>query len=148
MEYGDLYIIPNDELMVQKCFYKKVVSSHLVGIKEFVEQNQLEYEFKEDDSQEAPCILASDGHLVIKTIDSVGFLVCYLPEYVTDNQIMWVYENSNLFKKYSRFGCFQIKKLDNSYETEKIHGVDDIIQQINRNNILYHRKKQECGIKR
>ena len=148
MEYGDLYVIPNDELTMQKCFYKKAVSDNSVGIKEFIEQNQLYYQFKEDDSKEVPCILASDGHLVIKTVDSVGFLLCYLPEYMTDNQIMWVYENNDLFKKYSMFCCFQIKKIDNSYEMEKINKVDDIIRQMNLNNIKYHRKMQESGIKR
>lgn len=140
MEYGDLYIISGVNRPVDY-FHKKVSFGHFEGIKEFVNINQLEYSFRDDDYQEAPCILSLDGYLVIKTIESAGVLICYLPEYVTDEQNMWLFEHSDLFRKFSIVAGYQIKQDGDTYKVQKVHGMNEIMQQLNRGNVLYHQMK-------
>lgn len=140
MEYGLLYIIPDENQILGECFFRKVSSNHLSGMQEFIEKYQLNYQFSNEDYQNAPCILAKDGHMIVKTVDNAGILVMYLPEFVTDNQCMWIYENKSLLQKYSMVGAYYVKEKDNSYELDKIHGVDSILNCVNCSNILYQGK--------
>ena len=45
MEYGQLYIIPNEDKILGSCFHREVISGHLEGIQEFCDIYQLDYHF-------------------------------------------------------------------------------------------------------
>ena len=79
-------------------------------------------------------------------MENAGNLIFYLPEYITDNQNMWFFENMDLLKKYSMIGGYQIKKAGDSYEMEEISGLSEVMKKLNYGNILYHRNNH--GIKR
>lgn len=148
MEYGSLYIIPDENKILGDCFYRKVSFGHIEGINEFVNLNCLGYQFGDSDYQEAPCVLALDGHLIVKTVEDSDLAVIYMPEYITDNQNMWLFEHRDLLGKYSMLGAYCVKKSDDSYTTEKIHGLDEVIQRANRNNLLYNQMNKKETVKR
>lgn len=122
-------------------FSREVISGHLEGIQEFCDIYQLDYHFNKDEYQEAPCILAKDGHVVVKTVDRSGILICYLPEVITDNQNMWFYENNHFFPNYSIIGGFQIRLSDEEYVVEELHSMNLVMKQVNRGNLLYHKNQ-------
>lgn len=85
--------------------------------------------------------MAHEGHVVIKTVDDAGMMICYLPELVTDNQNMWFYEHMNFFNQYSSVNGFQIVSVDDdTYRGDKLHGLDAIMREINQRNILSSKK--------
>lgn len=148
MEHGQLYVIAKEG----DVFHKKIFEGHLGGIQEYSDINGLGYKFSLDDYQDAPCILATLGNIVIKSVDSSGIIIFYLPEYVSDEQNMWIFQNRQLFDAYSMVGCFQVKGVEDNYTTENVNGLDNVIKRINRNNILYNKlnekEKKIYGIKK
>lgn len=49
MEYGELYIVPDENKYFAKTFHKRISNSHLMGIKEFSDCYKLGYQFKNED---------------------------------------------------------------------------------------------------
>ncbi len=145
MEYGDLYIVPDENKFLVKVFHKKISNSHLMGIQEFSDCYKLGYHFKNEDYQEAPCLLAKDGFLVAKTVDNAGILIFYVPEFISDNQCMWYNENIHLFSKYSMLGAYIIRNSENGYQIDEREDMDlsQLFKMMNQKNIMYH-KNQSC----
>lgn len=145
MEYGDLYIVSDEQKFLGDVFHKKISNSHLMGIQEFSDQYNLGYHFKKEDYQEAPCLLAKDGFLVAKTVESAGILIFYVPEFISDNQCMWYSENIHLFSKYSMLGAYIIRNSENGYQIDEREDMDlsQLFKMMNQKNIMYH-KNQSC----
>lgn len=143
MEYGKLIIIPDENKIIGGVFERKVASNHLNEIQNFSDYYRLGYKFENNEYQDAPCFLALDGHLVIKTIGNSDNFICYIPEFVTDDQSMWFYQNQEVIKKYFMCGAFGLKKKDEGYEIDVIEGFDNIIDLINKRNFLYQSKLKE-----
>ena len=143
MEYGELYIVPDENKILGGVFQKKISNNHLMGIQEFSDKYKLGYHFKSDDYQEAPCILAKDGLLVAKTVDDAGILIFYVPEVISDNQCMWYSENMNLFSKYSTIGAYLVKSDENGCHIieDSDLNVNQLYLMMNQKNMLYGNDK-------
>lgn len=141
MKRGSIYIVLNENKILGGCFHRDVEKGHLDGIKDFVEYYKLDYNFSNDDSFEAPCILASDGHLVIETDNDFSSVIFYIPSEITDGQNIWFYDNEYLFVDYQYIGGYRVECLDNGYKTEEIRGLGNIVKEINHGNLIYNRKE-------
>lgn len=139
MRYGQLFIIPNENQILGGVFQREVKSNHLVEIQHFVDYYHLGYQFQGNEYHDAPCRLARDGHLVIKTVEDSGNFICYIPEVVTDDQSMWFYQNRELMKKYFMCGAYCVKGDKENYQMEEVEGFDNIMELIQKRNILYQR---------
>lgn len=114
-----------------------------MGIQEFSDKYKLGYQFEKGEYQEAPCILARDGMLVVKTVDSAGILIFYIPEIISDNQCMWYSENMMLFSKYSTIGAYLVKDDGNGYHIDEKSdiNVNQLCLILNQKNMLYDKNK-------
>ena len=90
LERGFVYVIPDESKILGGAFIKSIEMDHLPAIQEFCDKNKLGYHFTVEQYDKAPCILAIDGNLVIKTENYASFVAFYIPEHVTDNQLMWM----------------------------------------------------------
>lgn len=133
MYYGRLVVIPDESKISGGVFDEEVRINHLVNIKNFVNYYNLGYEFNNDDYQEAPCQLARDGHLVIKTVDDVLNFICYIPEVVSDDQLMWFYNNQDFINKYCMVGGYYIKDDD----IGMVDGFENIMNLLKKKNLRY-----------
>lgn len=140
MEYGDLYIIPDENKVLGNVFHKKISNNHLMGIQEYSDIYKLGYQFKKEEYQDAPCTLAKDGFLIVKTVEDAGILIFYVPEFISDNQCMWYSENMGLFSKYSMIGAYIVKKGNIDYEIEEYSdiNVNQLYLIMNQKNIRYN----------
>lgn len=131
---GKLWIIPNEDEILQESFERNVESgkSHTYRMQEFSDIYQLGFKFSEDDYQEAPCEIAALGHLVVKSEDEVSLVICYLPERITDRQCNWLYDNQNMLSKYMQVNGYSL----NDNEWNKIHGIDQIMMDAAKKNLL------------
>lgn len=138
---GKLWIIPNEEEIIQNVFVQNIESgkSHTQCIQEFSDIYQLDFKFGEEDYQTAPCVIASSGHMVIKSEDEVSLVICYLPEKVTDRQYNWLYQNKNMLDKYIQVNGFSLYNA----RLQKIHGTDQIMIEARKKNLL-----KEKGMKK
>lgn len=114
-----------------------------MGIQEFSDKYKLGYHFEKGKYQEAPCILERDGMLVVKTVDSAGILIFYIPEIISDNQCMWYSENMMLFSKYSTIGAYLVKDDGNGYHIDEKSdiNVNQFYLILNKKNMLYDKNK-------
>ena len=131
---GMLYIITNNE-----CFVRAVGSNHLTAIQQYYKEKNLDYSFSLQDHQKAPCMLAEEGNIVIKTDENNLIAIFYLPEVVTENQCNWFFKNKDEFKKYRFVGALLIEKNKEPYDT--LHGLDEIDQ------MMYQKMKNEDNSK-
>lgn len=92
----------------------------------------MSFQFKSDDYQEAPCKIAELGHMVVKSEDSSGLVIFYLPERITDRQLEWVYQNEMILSKYSVIGAYNLQKTSDEVKRENFYGMDKIKKEINR----------------
>lgn len=142
MTRGDIYIIPDENQILKDLFYRQIDKEHLMAIQEFSDQFRLGYKFKKGDYQMAPCIVAGDGHLVVKTVEDMSVLF-YIPYKVTDRQSMWFYNNLEHFSKYQMIGGFRISSLSKDDEVENLNSLNDIIHAIDIGNILYNKELED-----
>ena len=96
---------------------------------------------KDSDYNTAPCEIAMLGHLVIKTIEDVKMIVCYLPEIVTDKQYEFIYNNQDMFLNNIQNGGYSLR----NNEFVEINGMDNLMREINKKNMLYG--KVDKGVK-
>ena len=131
---GKLWIIPDEGQIIQPLFEKEVALGENLTkkIQEFSDMYQLGFQFKFDDYQEAPCKIAELGHLVVKSEDSYGLVIFYLPERITDRQLEWVYQNEMILSKYSVIGAYNLQKISDEVKWENFYGMDKIKKEINR----------------
>ncbi len=115
---GCLYIIPNENILETDIFYRKLKSGekHLPYIQEFCDENNLDYHFTISDSNIAPKVIASDGHLVVKTSkDFMTFSIVYLPDAITNMQKWWLDVNLSMLKDADYLGFSAYNKKDNNF---------------------------------
>ena len=126
-------------------FHKKISIDHLTGIHELSKKYRLGYEFRSEEYQDAPCILARNGFFVAKSVDNAGILIFYVPEFISDNQCMWYSENIHLFSKYSMLGAYVIRNSENGYQVDERSNLDvnQLYMMMNQKNVMYH-KNQSC----
>lgn len=146
MKHGKLYVIPDENKILEECFKREVIKEHLSALQEFSDKYSLGYSFMSDDYQQAPCMLALDGNLIVKTEEETSLAVCYLPEIVTDRQAMWLSTNENLLSNYSMVGGYKVDKENDSPSFGKMHGIDEIIKESNRRNLYYNRGKEDSNV--
>ena len=135
---GKLWIIPNEAEILQEVFERNVEigKSHTYRIQEFSDIYGLGFEFKEEDYQLAPCEIATLGHLVIKAEDEVSLVVFYLPEFITDRQYNWLYQNSNMLGKYIQVSGNMVQsRAEDGICFKKLHGIEEIMTQARKKNI-------------
>lgn len=140
IEYGNLWIIPDERKTISTVFSRQVENgvSHTSKMMEFVKEYGLDINFSEEDYHEAPCMIAIDGHIVIKSIGSDKQLVFYLPKTVTNYQLTYLTNNYELFSKYYKIGCYSLKILEEDGIVWKtLHGMDEIIRELNKKNLSY-----------
>ena len=107
--------------------------NHLKYIREFVDTYNLSYSFSDDDSNEAPALLAKDGHLVVKTSwDYMNIVVFYVPELITDNQKSWLDTNLDSFKNYEYLGFNNYSLVDDEVIEERIEDLEKEVVEINK----------------
>lgn len=147
MKRGSIYIIPDEEQILDDLFYKEVEKSHLSAIKDFVSRYKLGYSFKDDEYHEAPCILASDGHMIIKIDNLFSNVIFYIPEFVTDRQNIWTHNNVNLLMGYKSISGYKVKKDNDKYITNEIEDLNNIIKAINHGNILYNKRGRDRHVR-
>lgn len=148
MKRGSVYIIPDENQILDDCFYKEIEKSHLSAIKEFSDYYHLGYKFGDDEYHEAPCILALDGHLVVKIENSCSNALIYIPEVVTDRQNIWLHNERENLLKFSIIGGFKLNKADGIDNLEGIMGLDNIIKEADRRNIIYNKRKDEEDVRK
>lgn len=128
---GKLIVVPNEEVIQGPFIYSvEQGKSHTKGLQIFSDMYHLGHQFAEMDYQEAPCAIANDGHMVIKTEDDVSLVVLYLPNRVTDRQLTWIYENEFSLGEYRQVNAYSKKDQD----WEKLHGIIEIKQVANKKN--------------
>ena len=140
MNSGSVYIIPDENQILEDCFYRNIVNNHLETITEFSEKYKLGYKFGVGDYHGAPCILASVGHMIVKIENVCSNVLIYIPEYVTDRQNIWFHNNINLFMKYQTIAGYRVSEKDESYKVEEIMGLSNITKAIDYGNLLYNKK--------
>ena len=133
--YGELIILGNDDITGGNIFRRDVTSTggHTHYIQEFSNLYNLGFEFKDSDYNTAPCEIALLGHVVIKTIEEVKMMVCYLPEVITDKQYEFIYNNQDMFLNNVQSGGYSLR----NNEFIEINGMDNLMREVNRKNILY-----------
>jgi hypothetical protein len=146
--YGSIFIIPDEEKIIQEEFNRRVISNHLDCLREFSDTFNLGYNFTDDDYQDAPCYLARDGHLVIKEVSDSGLIVCYLPKKVTDRQITWMHTYREFIKNHKLIGAFLIDNNDDLSNFNHITGFHEVMSEANKRNMLYNRKELEENVRK
>lgn len=138
-ERGMLWIIPDEHKIIQPLFQKQVGNgiSHTTHMVEFVEKYGLNLNVRETDYHEGPCMIAEDGHLVIKSTDNVSQLVFYIPDVITNRQIEFVSENQFAFSNYQLIGGYSLRHLDGEVVWKTLHGMNEIMLEINKKNMAY-----------
>lgn len=151
-ERGMLWIIPDENQIMQPLFVKKIEEgiSHTKEMLNFVETFQIPVNFQESDYHEAPCMLAEMGHLVIKSADTASQLIFYLPKDITFRQIEYLINNQMVFMNYQKVGAYSIRNLENGEIVWKnLHGLDEVMKEARIKNSIYDRKSESnAGIKR
>lgn len=136
-----VYVIPNEDKIRDSEFYMETAKSHLPCFQAFSDKYELGYQFADDDYQEAPLTLAKDGHLVVKIEQASKSLICYYPKVITDRQNNWIHDNIMLMMNYPSIGCYAIKENDNIKDIKPIEGMNAIIHEADRRNLLYEKSK-------
>lgn len=143
---GKLFIIPNENEFGDEIFKIEVTKDHLTGINEFCSLHKLNYQFKDDDYQEAPCLLALQGHLVVKTEEESKIAICYIPKIVTDNQNIWIHNEYFELQNYSIVAAYLIGP-ENDYKNPRHkNGLDEIIKVCDKRNLFYEKKEVEENV--
>lgn len=133
MQRGRLFIVPDEEQILQGLFEYSVEQgkSHTRGIQMFSDMYQLGFQFSEEDYQDAPCAIASIGHMVIKTDEDTSLAIFYLPERITDRQNNWIQMNESLFRTYVQVNAYS-KRED---KWKSLHGMYEIKIEMNQKNL-------------
>lgn len=145
---GKVYIVPNDTTQKKDVFYREIMQDHLVGMNDFCVSYQLPYQFEAGAYQMAPCFLASQGHLVVKTEESLKIAVCYIPKSITDSQDYWIHNMYEELKKYVSVGAYLIDQEDDIKNLRHKNGLDEIIKVCDRRNLFYKKKEDEENVRK
>lgn len=138
---GSVYIIPNENKILEDEFYHEVIKDHIEAFLAFSDKYKQDYNFTSEDSTIAPYVVAKDGHLVVKIEEDSGLVVCYIPKVVTDRQVNWIHANSEKITKYTLVGGFGLKEDDNGKDAVRIKGIDNIIRTCDIRNMYYEKKE-------
>ena len=145
MKKGSVYIIPNDEIL-DDCFFYEVTKEHLEGFQAFADRYKLGYSFTSSDYQDAPCLLALDGHLVVRIEEESSSMVFYIPNEVSDRQIMWLHSKREMALNYTTVGGYTIDKNKDNMIDNILYGIDNVIKKASFNNIFYNKRKGEQNV--
>lgn len=140
---GSVYIIPDENKILEEEFYYEVVKEHLEAFIDFSKKYKLNYNFTESDTQIAPFVIASEGNLVVKIEEESGIIVYYIPEIVTDRQNNWIHTNINKFQKYAFIGDFILNNNNNFEEAQRVKGIENIVKICDKRNINYEKKEDD-----
>ena len=135
---GKVIIIPNEEQILQETFIRdvKLGESHTKYLQEFSDIYSLGYSFKLDDYQTAPCQIAEEGHLILKSEDSVSLMVLYLPLIVSNRQYNWLYQNLDKLEKYTQINAYSLQNVENKMCWSIVHGLKNIMLESSKKNLL------------
>lgn len=145
MKKGSVYIIPNDNIL-EDSFFCEVIKEHLEGFQAFADRYQLGYHFIPTDYQDAPCLLALDGHLVVRIEEQSSSMIFYIPSEVSDRQIMWLQQHRDMTLNYTTVGGYSLDKSKDNKIDGILYGIDSIIQKASFNNIFYNKRKGEQNV--
>ena len=131
---GRVIIIPDERKIIQDEYQKKINKSHLEALREFSNIYKLGYDFQNGDYQTAPILLGEEGHLILKTLDDSKTAIFYMPELVTERQIMWLEYNGVDYRNYDLIGAFL---LNGTEEPDQITGYLNVIKEARKRNRKY-----------
>ena len=151
-ERGTLWIIPDENQIMQPIYMKKVGEgiSHTKEMLNFVKTFQVPVYFQESDYHEAPCMMAEIGHLIIKSADEVSKLIFYLPKEITTRQIEYLMTHQMEFMNYQKIGGYSMRIIeDGEIVWKNLHGIEEVMREVKIKNSIYERKSEEnASIKR
>lgn len=145
MKKGSVYIIPNDEIL-EDCFFHEVTKEHLEGFQAFSDRYKLGYSFTSADYQDAPCLLALDGHLVVRVEKESSSLIFYIPNEVNDRQVMWLHNMKDMALNYTTVGGYTMSQHKDEMVDEILYGIDNVIKRADFNNIFYNKRKGDQNV--
>lgn len=147
MDNGYVYIIPGDNVHTSDYFFRSIKKTHLDAIQEFSDQYGLGYQFDISQYHDAPCILALDGHLVVKTLEDQKVVLFYLPVSINDNQEMW-FENNffQIMSNYKTSGAFIVEGDKEHIQTKTIGDINSIRNYMRKKNIEYNSKDSSTNL--
>lgn len=143
---GKLYIIPDENQILESEFYREVSKDHVDGMIEFIKNHNLNINLPVDDAQTASCMLANAGHLVVKTEDTAGLAIVYIPKMVTDRQNMWIHSHESELFANNYIGAFAIDKENDYQSLKKESGLHNIIRLCDRRNLFYEKKEDDKNV--
>lgn len=136
---GKTIVIPNEDEILQDIFEREVAigKTHNDVLQEFSDTFMLGFHFTAEDYQTAPSKITKRGHLVIKTDEDSKIVICYLPERITDRQLSWLTNNTEMLNKYVQINAFSIKeKIENKTRWQRLYGLSDILKVAKQKNLL------------
>ncbi len=78
---------------------------------------------------------------MVKIEESSKLFICYYPKVITDRQNNWIHDNMMLMMKYPVLGCYAIKNNDNLEDIKTVEGMNVIIHEADRRNLLYEKTR-------
>ena len=130
---GIVYIIPDENKIIEECYSESIQSSHLPAIQNFCDKYKLGYHFRKEQYQDAPYFMAIDGHFVIKTLEDESVVFFYIPKFVTERQLMWFYHNKYKFEKYGLVSACTVSGDKDNVQIEEFNGLDNVWKTLNYN---------------
>ena len=138
MDNGYVYIIPGDNVHTSDYFFRTIKKTHLDAIQEFSDQYVLGYQFDVSQYHDAPCILALDGHLIVKTLEDQKVALFYLPQTINDNQEMWFEKNFfQIMSKYKTIGAYIVDGDKEHIQTKTVGDINAIRNYMRKKNTEY-----------
>lgn len=136
---GKLYIISKFDS--DDVFEREVTDDayHSDFVHEFIESKNIDSDLIDF---EAPYVMPSLGYLAIKTDDDSSYVVCYIPNHVTDVQLEFMRENmkkiTNGYKHVVAYYDID-EDMNNSMHA---HGVNKILEVCEEKNIIKKEKRK------
>ena len=147
MKYGDLYIIPNENKIGESSVFYQNNFNYSSNSEKLKQNYYSNYYFNFSDNQDSSIQLICDGNLVVKILNSMDMVIFYIPEFITDNQKLWIDSQVQLFLNYSKVKAYELSKIDGTYQINEIRSGDEVSRLIGYRNFLYHKSDSLSGRK-
>ncbi|HIS39221.1 MAG TPA: hypothetical protein IAB45_06955 [Candidatus Onthousia faecavium] len=136
-------IVPDEEQISNSEVknYSLDLDYHVKAYQKFSDDNNLDFEFTEDESHLAALLIAGLGHFNYKTEEEMGLLIFYLPEIITNRQLTYFQEHKNEYENYKQIGAYLIRKMDDDIFTDEVYGVNDIEREMIKRNKIFKEEK-------
>ncbi len=146
MKYGDLYVIPSENVGFERSvFHHDSFTDNSNKFKDLSTEYYSDYHFDFSDSNDSSIQLICDDNLVVKILNSMDMVIFYIPEFITDGQKIWIDNHSQLFLNYSNVKAYELSNLEGVYRVNEIRGSEEISRLFGYKNFLYHKNSSLSG---